>query len=362
LAFISAWGGAPFRPLHTLVRQTEERFRPVRFALHSPSVRQAQAAVLDSGAAQVADQAVIFREQGAGRVPTIVLGGFVPDATEQVFLLRRFLLKSGDVYYLHYPRDGFSLDLLCAQLSDLVAELSAAGPAPVVLAVSFGAGVVLDWLRRLRCEGHEPLLSGLVLISPVTCVADVVGPDVAAKPATLLGRALKPYLDPSTRLASTTVERSRAVFLRMFEAGAQNKSALRMLMTAAEAQRLREAVMVTIRGVTCRGAACRVQALAAMSSPTEYFLPNLLPLTRVPALILFAEREDAVLDPTAPVRLALGRAAHAYFVDPVVREVSARAGRAPVQHASLVFHVFDFLPPLRTFYRRLRRDSLALAA
>jgi hypothetical protein len=33
-----------------------------------------------------------------------------------------------------------------------------------------------------------------------------------------------------------------------------------------------------------------------------------------------------------------------------------------VQHASLVFHVYSFLPHLQTFYRQVRRGPLALAA
>jgi hypothetical protein len=52
-----------------------------------------------------------------------------------------------------------------------------------------------------------------------------------------------------------------------------------------------------------------VQALAAMRRPTDYFQPALLPLTNAPTLVLFAEREDAVLDAAAPVRLSAGTGA-----------------------------------------------------
>jgi pimeloyl-ACP methyl ester carboxylesterase len=260
-----------------------------------------------------------------------------------------------------YPCDGFSLDLLCAQLDDLVTELASAGQRPVVFGVSFGAGIVLEWLRRRRLAGAEPALAGVVLVSPVACVADVVAPD-AVKPATLLGRAVRPYLDPEVPPTEAAVERSRMVFTRMFEAGAQNKSALRRLMTVGELERLRSSVLGTIRSITARGARERMQAMTAMKSPTDYFLPGLLPLTNAPALVLFAEREEAVLEARAPTVFAFKNAHCAYFPQGRVQEVRARAGEAPVQHASLIFHVFEFLPPLQAFYARMRALPLPLAA
>ena len=42
--------------------------------------------------------------------------------------------------------------------------------------------------------------------------------------------------------------------------------------------------------------------------------------------------------------------------------MKARPGEPPVQHASLIFHVHEFLAPLRAFYGRLRAPVLPLAA
>ncbi len=225
--FLSALGAAPLRPWHTWIRTTEERFRPPRVEPHQAIVRDACRAVAAGSFGSQAPAARILWERGSGRVPTIVLGGFVPDSTEQIFLLRRHLLRSGDVYCVNYPREGFGLDLIGAQITDLVAELGARGTPPVLMGVSFGAGVVLEWLRRARSSGVEPLVAGVVLVSPVTCVADVL-PAMNVKPATLLGRALRPFLVEGGE-PEQTVERSRAVFARMFEAGAQNKRALSLL-------------------------------------------------------------------------------------------------------------------------------------
>lgn len=300
-------------------------------------------------------------QAGRGRTPTLVLGGFVPGAVEQVFLLRRHLQQAGDLYYFTYSTEGFSIDLICAQLDDLVSELGAKGRPPVVFGVSFGAGVVIEWLRRARQAGQEPQLAGLVLVSPVACVADVIAPG-ATKPSTLVGRALKPYLDDAAPPTQAAVEKSRAIFRRMFEAGAQNKAALRMLMSADEVMRLRDGVMSTIDGVTPEGAVERVQALREMTPLTAMFSQALLPLTTAPTLVLFAEREDAVLDENSPTRFALERAHGAYFDNSRVVCVRSRTSESPVQHASLIFHAFDFLPYVEAFYRRIRGPKLPLAA
>lgn len=352
---------APLRPLHTLVRAAEEKWRPGCAQSFRSAVHAAQEAALKFPGVSARQAATLLREPGRGRLPTIVLGGFVPDSSEQVFLLRRFLLQHGDVYSVLYSPDGFSLELLCAQLDDLLVELERRGERPIILGVSFGAGVLLEWLRRRREKGREPSVSGVILVSPVACVADILAPG-AAKPSTLLGRALKPQLDSAQVPAVAVVERSRTVFLRMFEAGAQNKEALRRLMTRPELERLRNGVIGTIRAVTPQGAHERVQALGAMRNPLEYFQPALLPLTTAPTLVLFAEREDAVLDAAAPSLFAFRHAHRAYFPRGFVQEVKARPGEPPVQHASLVFHAFEFLPPLRAFYAHARTAPMALAA
>ena len=286
----------------------------------------------------------------------------VPDAREQVYLLNGYLARQGSVYFLDYPRADFSAPLMAAQLDDLVASIAEReGAPPVVVAVSFGAGVVLDWLRRARLAGRvPPALAGLVLVSPVSCAADIVAPG-ETKPSTLLGRALKPMLDAPDHAADGAIEKARQIFARMFEAGAQNKSALATLLTRAELADLRDGVMRTIAGVTPRGALARVRALRDMASPSSYLTPELLPLSEAPALVLYAEKEDAVLTARAPGRFALERACAAFFPRGVCRVVSNPRG-APVQHASLIFHAENFLPHFGRFYRSLKTRSPAVLA
>lgn len=325
-----------------------------------PLVRRAQDDVLASGLAGPHQLSTLLRETGKGRTPTIVLGGFVPDSSEQIFLLRRFFLRQGDLYGLNYPRNGFSLDLICAQLDDLVEELATRGQAPVIFSVSFGCGILVEWLRRARVAGRTPMLGGVVMVSPVACVADLISP-AAPKPTTLLGRALRPYLDSAVAVRDEIVERSRVIFTRMFESGAQNKESLNDLMSPGELTRLHSAVMGTIRSINAAGACERVQALRAMTSLADFLSQGILPLSSAPALILFAEKEDSVLDSGSPTRFALENAHRSYFPDSSVQVVTNSLG-TPVQHASLIFHVSDFRPPITAFYRRVKHRRWMTAA
>ncbi len=349
-------------PMHTLLRATGYKLRPPRPQPHAPAIARAQAEVLARGAARPHQRATLLCERRLGAQPTIVLGGFVPDSTEQVFLLRGFLLRQGSVYYFNYPRGGFSVELLCAQLDDLVHELNLRhGQRPAIFGVSFGAGVVLEWLRRARATGRQPDLAGLVLVSPVACSADVVVPG-ETKPSTLLGRALRPYLEAGERVPDAVVEKSRAIFAKMFEAGAQNREALRTLMTAAELHALRAAVLGAIRTIDATGAGERVQAMCAMPPLSAWTTSAQLPLSHAPTLVLYAEKESAVLTESSPTRLALTSALPVFFPRGELRTVTGGAAGSAVQHASLIFHYFQFLPHVAAFYRGLKTGKLRLAA
>lgn len=348
--------------LRVLLRSASQRLRPPPApAVHVPEILTRQHALFGSGRAGLHQRATILRIAGRGRMPTIVIGGFVPDATESVFLLRDQLAGQGTIYCLNYPSAGFSTDLFLAQLDDLVEEVTYAHDCePVVFSVSFGAGLTLEWLRRRRLGGGQHPIRGLVLISPVACVGDLL-PQGGGKASTLLGRAISPYLSPTDKVDEKVVERSRTIFGKMFESGAQNKEALSGLMTRGELMRLRDRVMGTIRNIDFRGACERVEALKAFVSPRSYFTPEVLPLAEVPTLVLYAEKEESVLDEASPTRGALTQTTLAYFPRGRCQVVRNRNG-SPVQHASLIFHHANFRPALRDFYRSLRGGWLRGAA
>lgn len=362
-SLLTAFGRmSPAQPFRTLIRTTGYKLRPPRPLPYSPSHTIAQSAVIASGKASLTDMATILREHRKGAVPTIVLGGFVPDATEQVFLMRGFLLKQGSVYYINYSREGFSMDLLLAQLDDLVEDLARShGQRPVIFAVSFGAGVVMEWLKRARKAGRKVHLRGVILISPVACTEDLLTPG-SAKASTLLGRAVKPYVDAHDRVVDgSAIEKSRGIFTKMFEAGAQNKESLRALMTRGELQQLRSAVLNTIQAIQPIAACERVRSLREMEPPSAYFSQTVLPLSEAPTLILYAEKESSVIVDHSPTRFALQSAHRAYFPHSHYRVITNSRG-APVQHASLIFHCFNFLPPISAFYKHLRTGKIFKAA
>ncbi len=358
LSLLAAFGRVPAsRPLHTWLRTTGYKLRPPRPVPYSGRATPATDALIRSGRSKAGHRAILLHEIRPGDRPTIVLGGFVPDATEQVFLLRGELLRQGSVHYFNYPLHGFDLDLLCAQLEDLVNDLAhRAGTPPVILAVSFGAGLAIEWLRRTRALGRIAPIGGLVLISPVTCVEDLIAPG-SAKATTLLGRAIQPYLKNDNEYRPEHIEKSRGIFIRMFEAGAKNRAALSALMTRNELVRLRSTVINTIQAIDQTGAAERIQALCRLPVPTSALSSDQLPLTNAPTLILYAEKESAVLQEAAPGRFLLSNAHQLLFPDSRHLVISNPKGD-PVQHASLIFHYFNFRGPILAFFGQLKSRNL----
>lgn len=346
-------------PLRSLVRAAAIKLRPPSPRLYRLQTTDSLDRAMAQGGISERQLATVLVEKRLGGTPTIVLGGFVPDAFEQVFLLREQLLRQGSVYYFTYSRSGFSMDAVCAQLDDLVREINRVhGQAPVIFSASFGCGVVLEWTRRSRAEGHE--VAGVICVSPVACAEDLIGRN-EAKPSTLVGRALKPYLDLGGRLPDQALtEKSRAVFTRMFESGAQNRDALLGLMTAEEMVRLKNAVLATIRGIEPVGACERVFALRDLT-PLEVPAPGTAPVSEVPALFLYAEKETSVLREASPTRLVLQQALQALFPEGQMAVVTGEP-ESPVQHASLIFHYPQFRGPVLQFYQGLKSRKIRLAA
>jgi len=352
LARLSQQTAAPF---HALLRTTGYKLRPPRALEHPPRVTTRQAPLLASGLVGPQARAQVCVEERGGALPTIVVGGFVPDATEAFYLLRGGLLRHGSVFYFNYPRRGFSTDLFLAQLEDLIAEIATLrGQRPALIAVSFGAGLVLELLRRAAARGEALPLAGLTLVSPVACTADLI--DVRApKPTTLLGRVLLPYLRGGGAPDGAIVEKSRSVFLRMFESGAQNQSALRFLLTRTETRRLRAAVVGSINAIDAAGAFERVRALSLFPEPGE---PRVL--FAGPALVLYAEKESAVLQENAPTWREFSQRTRAWLPEGRCVVVTNHADH-PVQHASLIFHSRNFEPHLARLYRLIRERAARAA-
>lgn len=288
----------------------------------------------------------IFREKGNGTLPTIVIAGFVPDATEVVEFQRPLLRSFGSIYYLNYPRTGFSTPLFQAQLADLVEDLNRRGQRPVLFAVSFGAGLACGFLREaLPREGLA--IRGIVLVSPVLCTDDLVRPEeVRSGGVRMLESSLRRILQSRDGCAADRerqIERARRCFQGLFVAGAANRP------LSARHLAIRSRIMAVLAETPAVGGFERVLALQEFQKPE----PDRV-IFGGPVLTLLAEREEDQLVASSPT-LALFRDPRrlaTVFPRGSCRQVRTADPADPVGHASLIFHHRQYNPLLAAWYRR----------
>lgn len=292
----------------------------------------------------------VLVERGRGAVPTIVLGGFVPDATEAVHCQRRLFRRFGDVYYLNYPRHGFDREVLVAQLLDLVSELGRErGQRPVLFGISFGCSLLVDLLGRPELLDLGQRLGGAVMVSPVLSLADLLG--AAGEGKSLIGRLTASVLEAVGRgEQEPAFHTGRKVFLKIFMAGTRNRSAMARLARRGQGDFLKERIQTTLGDISADGARQRL----ALLPPTCPLIERLeAPVSELPVLALFAEREEAVMAALAPTRQALEGRMRALFPRGELAVVRSEESGDEVQHASLIFHSRYFNPCFESFYRRI---------
>ena len=265
---------------------------------------------------------------------------------------RRLLTQFGTIYYLNYPREGFHLQLFQAQLADLVECLNLRGERPVLLGVSFGAGLVAAFLRDILPR-EELAIRGVLFVSPVLCAEDLVRPaSERSGGVRMLESNLRRILSARTDSPDEVerqIERARRCFQGLFGLGAEQRPlTLRHLA-------IRDKIMAVIDKTPARGGYERTLAIQEFRQPeTEG------PLYAGPVLTLLAEAEESLLVPTSPT-LALCREPRQYHrVFPGGRclTVTSRQSDDPVAHASLIFHHQAYNPIITTWYRRFSAPSL----
>ncbi len=297
----------------------------------------------------------IFREKGAGNVPTIVLGGFVPDATETVEFQRELLRQHGSIYYVNYSRHGFSQKMFNAQLADLIECLVEKGQKPIIMGVSFGCGLLSDFLS-LATERIHGCIRGIVLVSPVLTTNDLIRPpEMKRDGVRILESNLKKIVaaDPTNDTDITKqIDRSRRCFQALFNAGAENRPlSVRHL---AIRKRINDVIELT----TARGGFERVTALRNFTMPS---------FTRThfsgPVLALLAELEADILVPTSPTLELFSNEALFTRLFPTCKVKTVKSHRADdgVAHASLIFHHEAYNGLLERWYERLLYPRLQLA-
>lgn len=297
----------------------------------------------------------VFREKGAGSMPTIVIAGFVPDATETIEFQRPLLRRHGSIYYLNYPRNGFSAEMFSAQLSDLIDDIHARGSKPLIMSISFGSGLLVDYLRRADEQIHEKI-RGLLLVSPVICTDDLIRPKGEKRDGIrFLESSLQKIItaDPSKHNElEKQVERSRRCFQALFAAGAENR------VLSSKHLAIRRKIMDVLAHTSALGGYERVKALRDLEFPA--FSGSVF---AGPVLALMAENEEDILVPSSPT-LGLFADASLYtrlFPNCRVKKVISKSVGDNVPHASMIFHHDAYNPLLESWYSKLSAPLLQMA-
>jgi hypothetical protein len=298
---------------------------------------------------------LIFKEKGSGTIPTIVIGGFVPDATEAMEFQRPLLKRYGSVYYINYARNGFSMEMFFAQLADLIEDINMRGKIPVLLGISFGCGLIREFLRSAANSTHLRI-NGLVMVSPVLCTEDLVRAErEKGSGVRMLESNLKRILksDPTKEEdVSRQIERARRCFQGLFEAGAENRKLNHRHLS------IRKKIMDVVAKTPAVGGYQRVLALREFVPPEAD-----TPIFSGPALVLMAEGEEDILVPTSPTLAAMKNPDIRPKVFPrgKVRTVFSPDSDDTVAHASLIFHHHCFNPLIEAWYDKLIAPMLFAA-
>jgi hypothetical protein len=321
----------------------------------APRNRRREFQVLESIASLHAVRNQIYKEKGVGSVPTIVVGGFVPDATEAVEFQRPLFKNYGSIYYVNFSRNGFSTEMFFAQLADLIEDINNRGKKPVIFSVSFGCGLVRQFLRS-DANDSSLKIKGIVMASPVLCTEDLVRPErEKGSGGRMLESNLKRIMNTDATQdedVSRQIERARRCFQSLFEAGAGNRELNRRHLS------IRKKIMDVVLKTPVIGGYQRVLALKEFHPPT--IGP---PVFAGPALVLLAEMEDEILVHTSPTLCALKNPESRTLLFPrgSVKTVSSRLNNDAVAHGSLIFHYHCYNPLIEAWFDRLQAPRLFAA-
>jgi pimeloyl-ACP methyl ester carboxylesterase len=343
------------RPVASAVTAAAGFMRGISIKRFAPKSRHREFAAYVQNPDALRVRCQIYREKGVGNVPTIVLGGFVPDATETVEFQRKLLRQHGSIYYVNYSRNGFCQVMVSAQLTDLIDSLVRKGQKPLIMGVSFGCGLLSNFLKYADEHVHESI-RGIVLVSPVITTDDLIRATGQKRDGIrILESNLKKIMsaDPANELdVAKHVERSRRCFQALFNAGAENRTlSVRHLA-------IRKKIFDVIEYTTSRGGFERVTALRDFSFPV--LASSLFP---GPVLVLLAENESDILVPSSPT-LKLFSEPSLYtkiFPSCRVKTVKSHVAGDGVAHASLIFHHEAYNMLLESWYEKLLYPRFQLA-
>ena len=342
-------------PVVSAVTAAAGFMRGIAIKRFAPTNRRREFEVLEHNQKSHPSRCQLFRERGSGNVPTIVLGGFVPDATETVEFQRKLLRQHGSIYYVNYSRNGFCQEMFTAQLNDLIEYLAHKGQKPLIMGISFGCGLLCNFLRHADEWLHEGI-RGIVLVSPVITTDDLIRPIAQRRDGVrILESNLKKIVaaDPANEAdIAKHVERSRRCFQALFNAGAENRT------LSARHLSIRKKISDVIEYTTARGGFERVMALRdfGFPAPASTLFPG-------PVLVLLAENESDILVPSSPTLRLFSEPALYIRIFPScrVKKVKSHIAGDGVAHASLIFHHEAYNALLESWYDKLLYPRFQLA-
>ncbi len=343
------------RPVVSAFTAAAGFMRAIALKRFIPKTRSREFALLEQNPDSHRMRCQLFREKGSGNVPTIILGGFVPDATETVEFQRSLLRQHGSIYYVNYGRNGFCLEMFTAQLTDLIEDLARKGQKPLIMGVSFGCGLLSHYLQHATEQVHATI-RGLVLASPVFTTDDLIrAPEQKRDGIRILESNLKKIVaaNPDDEQDITKqIERSRRCFQALFNSGAENRPlSVRHLA-------IRRKINDVIEYTTARGGFERVMALR------DFRFPLLgRTLFSGPVLTLLAENEGDTLVPSSPTLKLFSESTLYCRLFPFcnVKKVKSRRADDRVAHASLIFHHEAYNSVLEGWYDKLLYPRLQVA-
>lgn len=291
--------------------------------------------------------------RGIGLFHTLLIPGLVPDGLETFHRVRKHFQAKGDVSVLTYPYEGFTLEMLFDRIDQFLSDCRKQKRKPVLTGVSVGGGFLLEFLRRKRLAGEPVEISGLVLISPLSCVDDL---------APILHRLWKPIVadDPN---ATQALEKGRSFFRQLASKSTSKRevpAGWKGFFAAFTPQGvndfleapLRARIEKTLSLMPATGAILRCRILKELHG-LEKTGPAAV-LSDRPTLILWGSKERHTLNVDGPGVGTLCRPdlAEKHFPEVQIQWIYTNEGEA-VPHASLLKHDKAFARPLREFLTRL---------
>ena len=344
----------------------DKRIKPYkpRVSKDSPTVSYRREAFVNLPYSYRLSSAAIFKERHyrMRRNPSILLPGFLPDGNEAFFLLRKCFRKFGAVYYFNYPTRHFHKETIFYQLFDTIVQINkrkfkAPGPkpAPFLIGTSFGGHMIVSFIKWLRERGltERVHIRGLILISPVLCLEDIVDPHLQRQ-KTLVGRSVSHLLetDPGNPEAvSKNMQKAKSIMVKMFTSGRDlmNFESKDLIPIFA----IEDDVLNVFRQSEEDDVGYFTRFIELRKEPPiqQRFL------TGIPTLVLFAEGEGDVMTANSPTFHAFSQAnpLRQIFPEGTVEFVHSNSSVRKVTHSDLIFQADRFIEHLEPWLDKVAK-------